>query len=112
MGCPPRLGSQASRETWLSRDRRLGRFRKASQLPTPRRRPAHDSGHTAGHSNGQNVSPADTGSVDCDANYEGGCVPTRSGTSTAATFETHFDVVEVDMDGVDGDGDGIACESY
>ncbi len=51
-------------------------------------------------------------SGDCDPNYEGACVPTGYGdVNCADVIGTDFYVVGEDIYGLDGDGDGIACES-
>ena len=48
----------------------------------------------------------------CDPNYQGACVPTSYGDVDCGEIpETDFYVVGDDVDGLDGDGDGIACES-
>jgi hypothetical protein len=55
----------------------------------------------------------DTPTDSCDPNYEGACVPTDMGdVDCGDLIETDFDVVGVDVDGLDGDGDGVACESW
>jgi hypothetical protein len=48
----------------------------------------------------------------CDPNYEGACVPTGHGdVNCADVHETDIQVVGNDIYGLDGDGDGTACES-
>ncbi len=54
----------------------------------------------------------DLPSGECDANYQGACVPADVGdVDCTEILETDFDVVGVDVYGLDGDGDGIACQS-
>jgi hypothetical protein len=49
---------------------------------------------------------------ECDPNYEGACVPTGHGdVDCADVHETDVQVVGEDIYGLDGDGDGTACES-
>lgn len=56
--------------------------------------------------------PEDAPSGECDVNYEGACVPADVGdVDCTEILETDFDVVGVDVYGLDGDGDGIACQS-
>jgi hypothetical protein len=53
-----------------------------------------------------------SGGGDCDPNYEGACVPTGYGdVNCADVYETDFYVVGADIYSLDGDGDGVACES-
>jgi hypothetical protein len=48
----------------------------------------------------------------CDPNYKGACVPTGHGdVNCADVHETDIQVVGDDPYGLDGDGDGTACES-
>jgi hypothetical protein len=73
---------------------------------------AYQSGYDDGYADGQNTVPVDSGGG-CDPNYQGACVPTDIGDVDCGDLaETDFQVVGVDVDGLDGDGDGIACESY
>jgi hypothetical protein len=55
----------------------------------------------------------DSSSADhCDPNYEGGCVPDTGGDVDCTEIaDTNLTVVGDDVDGLDRDGDGIACES-
>jgi hypothetical protein len=59
------------------------------------------------------ASQTDTGgSSECDPNYEGGCVPdTGADVDCTEISDTDLTVVGDDVDGLDRDGDGIACES-
>jgi hypothetical protein len=78
-----------------------------------RAKDAYSTGYDDGYSDGQGAVAGDAGSGGCDSNYEGACVPTDYGdVDCGDLLETDFDVVGVDVDGLDGDGDGIACESY
>jgi TolA-binding protein len=74
----------------------------------------YNAGYDAGFADAQAATPTDTGGGQgCDPNYEGACVPTDMGDVDCGDLvETDFDVVGYDVDGLDGDGDGIACESY
>lgn len=76
---------------------------------------AYNSGYDDGYADGQNAVPIDTGGGTdggCDPNYEGACVPVDQGDVDCGDLvETDFYVVGDDVDGLDGDGDGIACES-
>jgi hypothetical protein len=77
---------------------------------------AYGNGYDDGYADGENAvsvdSGGDTGSG-CDPNYEGACVPVDQGDVDCGDLvETDFYVVGDDVDGLDGDGDGIACESY
>lgn len=61
----------------------------------------------SGSGSGGGTSPGD-----CDPNYEGACVPTGYGDVNCADVTgTDFYVTGEDIYGLDGDGDGIACES-
>ena len=72
---------------------------------------AYENGYDDGYTDGQNAVTVDSGG--CDPNYEGACVPVDQGDVDCGDLvETDFDVVGDDVDGLDGDGDGIACESY
>jgi TolA-binding protein len=72
----------------------------------------YDRGYEAGLADGQSAVDGGGGSDDCDPNYEGACVPASSGdVDCGELLETDFSVVGVDVDGLDGDGDGVACES-
>jgi hypothetical protein len=77
---------------------------------------SYNSGYDKGYADTSDTfsaSPPDTTSGACDPNYEGACVPTGYGdVDCGDLIETDFNVVGVDIDGLDGDGDGIACESY
>jgi hypothetical protein len=80
-----------------------------------------DTQYRAGYDDGYSTALDDMGGAgdgstitgDCDPNYEGACVPTDVGdVDCGDLLETDFYVVGDDVDGLDGDGDGIACESY
>jgi hypothetical protein len=76
---------------------------------------AYDNGYEDGYTDGENAVSVDSGSGagGCDPNYEGACVPVDQGDVDCGDLvETDFYVVGDDVDGLDGDGDGIACESY
>jgi hypothetical protein len=76
---------------------------------------SYNSGYQAGLADASSTFSAGTDSStdECDPNYEGACVPTGVGDVDCGDLvETDFDVVGYDVDGLDGDGDGIACESY
>jgi hypothetical protein len=76
---------------------------------------AYASGYEDGYTAGENAVSVDSGegTGGCDPNYEGACVPVDQGDVDCGDLaETDFDVVGDDVDGLDGDGDGIACESY
>jgi hypothetical protein len=48
----------------------------------------------------------------CDPNYEGGCVPDTGGDVDCTEIaDTDLTVVGDDVDHLDRDGDGVACES-
>jgi hypothetical protein len=47
----------------------------------------------------------------CDPNYSGGCVPDTGGDVDCGEIsDTNLSVVGDDVDGLDRDGDGVACE--
>lgn len=76
---------------------------------------AYDNGYDDGYTAGENAVTVDSGDGvgGCDPNYEGACVPVDQGDVDCGDLvETDFDVVGDDVDDLDGDGDGIACESY
>lgn len=76
---------------------------------------AYNTGYDDGYADGQNAVPVDGGGGTgrgCDPNYEGACVPVDQGDVDCGDLvESDFYVVGDDVDGLDGDGDGIACES-
>lgn len=57
--------------------------------------------------------PYDDGSSDCDPNYEGACIPdVPYDLDCDDVGETDFSSIGYDPHGFDGDGDGVACESW
>ncbi len=57
-------------------------------------------------------SSGDAAIESCDTNYEGGCVPdTAVDVDCDEISATDLAVVGEDVNGLDRDGDGIACES-
>jgi hypothetical protein len=70
---------------------------------------------TAWSSGGGSTAAGGAGSAaasKCDPNYKGACVPTGHGdVNCADVHATDIQVVGKDPYGLDGDGDGIACES-
>jgi hypothetical protein len=75
---------------------------------------SYDTGYQAGVADaGTSFSAGDPSTDGCDPNYEGACVPTGYGdVNCDDVIETDFDVVGYDVYGLDGDEDGIACESW
>ena len=75
---------------------------------------AYSRGYDAGYADAQaSVDPGTGSDRECDPNYEGACVPATYGDVDCGEIpETDFYVVGDDVYGLDGDGDGIACESY
>jgi hypothetical protein len=70
-------------------------------------------GYDQGYGDASTSSGGGTETASCDPNYEGACVPnTGYDVDCADVAATDFSVVGEDVDGLDGDGDGIACESY
>jgi hypothetical protein len=74
---------------------------------------SYKDGYAQGYSDaGSTSSGGGTETAGCDPNYEGACVPnTGYDVNCADVAATDFSVVGEDVDGLDGDGDGIACES-
>ena len=79
-------------------------------------------GHTAGYAEGHSAGydeglvdaidtggSSDGGSAGCDPNYTG-CVPDTGYDVDCAEVDGPVEVIGVDVDGLDGDGDGVACE--
>lgn len=52
-----------------------------------------------------------TGSANCDPNYEGGCVPMGVGDVDCGDISFKVYVVGVDVYGLDGDDNGVGCQS-
>src|SRR3954453_18197376 len=76
---------------------------------------SYDTGYQAGLADGSStLSPGgEAPAGDCDPNYEGACIPAGyADVDCGEILETDFDVVGYDIYGLDGDEDGIACESY
>jgi hypothetical protein len=75
---------------------------------------SYNTGYDAGYADASGSGTPGAGtsaSSGCDPNYEGACVPTGYDANCADVAGTDFFVVGVDVDGLDGDGDGYACES-
>jgi hypothetical protein len=74
----------------------------------------YDQGHTAGYDAGLADAvdvggSGDTSSAGCDPNYTG-CVPDVGYDVDCAEVDGPVEVIGDDVDGLDGDGDGVACE--
>lgn len=50
--------------------------------------------------------------ADCDPNYIGACVPNNAASVTCDQIKAQVTVANVDVYGLDSDGDGIGCEKY
>lgn len=65
-----------------------------------------------GWSDSSGAAAQDSSGSGCDPNYEGACVPDSSGDVDCPEIDgTDISVVGDDVNGLDADGDGVACES-
>ena len=100
---------------WTKSKSRTASLRAKLDLANASAKSSYRSGYDQGYSDASgSISTGSTTSSSggCDSNYEGACVPTGYGDVDCSEVDgADFYVVGVDVDGLDGDGDGIACES-
>src|SRR5207249_928845 len=100
---------------WGKLKRRTASLKTSLSSARASAKSSYSTGYNKGYSDASDALTTSAGSGTtggCDSNYEGACVPTGYGDVNCADVNgTDFYVVGVDVDGLDGDGDGIACES-
>ena len=89
--------------------------RNRSILTPPRarieRRPSGGGGGGGGSGGGGSGGVGSGGGGTCSPHYSGACIPIRSDVDCSQIPDRNFHVVDVDIYGLDGDGNGVACET-